>query len=58
MYLDGDLMLDVVSLWFNQLREMSFHGVLNGWLASNLGLFLLVPVAGSVALGLLHALRR
>ena len=51
-------MLDVVSLWFNQLREMSFHGVLNGWLTSNLGFFLLVPVAGSVAVGLLHALRR
>ena len=51
-------MLDVVSLWFNQLREISLHSVINGWLTSNLGLFLLVPVAGSVAVGLLHALRR
>lgn len=51
-------MLDVVSLWFSQLRSMSFSQTLSDWLTSDVGLFILVPVAVSVALGLLFALRR
>lgn len=51
-------MLDVVSLWFSQLRSMDFHTYINSLLSSGVGLFLLIPVAGAVVVALFHVVRR
>lgn len=51
-------MLDVVSMWFGQLRNIELHSYINSLLSSGLGLFLLIPVAGAVVVALYHFLRR
>ena len=38
-------MLDVVSMWFSQLRSMELHSYINSLVSSGVGLFLLIPVA-------------
>ena len=51
-------MLDVVSLWFNQLRSLELHSYINSLLSSGVGLFLLIPVAGAIVVALYHVVRR
>ena len=51
-------MLDVVSLWFSQLRSMELHSYINSLLSSGVGLFLLIPFAGAVVVALYHVIRR
>lgn len=51
-------MLDVVSLWFSQLRSMELHSYINSLLSSGVGFFLLIPVAGAVVVALYHVIRR
>lgn len=51
-------MLDVVSLWFSQLRSMELHSYINSLLSSGLGLFLLIPVAGAIVVALYQVIRR
>lgn len=51
-------MLDVVSLWFDQLRNMQLHSYVNSLISSGVGLFLLVPVAGAIVVALYHVIRR
>ena len=51
-------MLDVVSLWFSQLRNMDLHSYINSLVSSGVGLFLLIPVAGSIVVALYHVIRR
>ena len=51
-------MLDVVSMWFEQLRTIELHSYVNSLLSSGLGLFLLIPVAGAICIALYQAVRR
>ena len=51
-------MLDVVSLWFSQLRGIELHSYINSLVSSGVGLFLLIPVAGSIVVALYHVIRR
>lgn len=51
-------MLDVVSMWFNQLRSMELHSYVNSLLSSGVGLFLLIPVAGAICVALYQVVRR
>ena len=51
-------MLDVVSLWFSQLRSIELHSYINSLLSSGVGLFLLIPIAGAVVVALYHVVRR
>lgn len=51
-------MLDVVSMWFDQLRSIELHSYINGLFSSGIGLFLLVPVAGAVVVALYQVIRR
>lgn len=51
-------MLDVVSLWFSQLRGLELHSYINSLISSGVGLFLLIPVAGSIVVALYHVIRR
>lgn len=51
-------MLDVVTMWFSQLRTMELHSYVNSLVSSGVGLFLLVPVAGSICVALYQAIRR
>ena len=51
-------MLDVVSMWFGQLRNMGLHSYINSLVSSGVGLFLLTPVAGAIVVALYHVIRR
>lgn len=51
-------MLDVVSMWFNQLLSMELHSYVNSLVSSGVGLFLLVPVAGAICIALYQVIRR
>lgn len=51
-------MLDVVSMWFNQLRSMELHSYINSLVSSGVGLFLLIPVAGAIVVALYQYVRR
>lgn len=51
-------MLDVVSMWFSQLRTMELHSYVNSLVSSGVGLFLLIPVAGAICIALYHVVRR
>ena len=51
-------MLDVVSMWFSQLRGMELHSYINSLVSSGVGLFLLIPVAGAVVVALYQVIRR
>lgn len=51
-------MLDVVSLWFNQLHGMELHSYINSLVSSGVGLFLLIPVAGAIVVALYQVIRR
>ena len=51
-------MLDVVSMWFGQLRNMELHSYINSLLSSGIGLFLLIPVAGAIVVALYQFIRR
>ena len=51
-------MLDVVSMWFDQLRSIELHSYINTLFSSGIGLFLLVPVAGAVVVALYQVIRR
>ena len=58
VFLVGDLMLDVVSLWFGQLGNMELHSYINCLLSSGVGLFLLIPVGGAICVALYQVIRR
>lgn len=51
-------MLELLSMWFNQLRTMELHSYLNNLVSSGVGLFLLVPVAGAICIALYQVIRR
>lgn len=51
-------MLDVVSMWFSQLRNIELHSYINSLLSSGLGLFLLIPIAGAIVVALYQVIRR
>lgn len=51
-------MLDVVSMWFDQLRSINLHSYINNLVSSGVGLFLLIPVAGAICVALYQFLRR
>ena len=51
-------MLDVVSMWFTQLRNIELHSYINSLVSSGVGLFLLIPVAGAIAVTLYQVIRR
>lgn len=51
-------MLEVVSMWFNQLRTMELHSYVNSLVSSGVGLFLLVPVSGAICIALYQVIRR
>lgn len=50
-------MLEVVSMWFSQLRSIELNSYIEGLLYSGLGLFLLIPVAGSICIALYQVFR-
>lgn len=58
MFSVGDIVLDVVSMWFGQFRTMDLHSYVNSLLSSGVGLFLLIPVCGAVCVALYGVLRR
>ena len=51
-------MLKVISLWFSWFQSVDFHYYLNLLFTSYVGYLLLIPIVGSVVIGLLHVLRR
>lgn len=51
-------MLEVVSMWFNQLQSMELHSYINSLISSGVGLFLLIPVAGAICIALYGVIRR
>lgn len=51
-------MLDVVSMWFSQLRSLELHSYINSLVSSGVGLFLLIPVAGAIVVALYQYVRR
>ena len=51
-------MLDVVSMWFDQLRSIELHSYINTLFSSGIGLFLLIPVAGAIVVALYQVIRR
>ena len=51
-------MLDVVSMWFSQLRNIELHSYINSLLSSGLGFFLLIPIAGAIVVALYQVIRR